>query len=146
MENIEAEKNFSINRTERDTWRVQIERLYKDIYQLYEKESLLIRTEIKEIFSEAKKGFSSLLVGGVMLIVGMLCLAATAIIVLNLFMSLWVSALTVTAILLVVGGVMVANAKKKFVAERLTPRQSIDTFGEIKTTFKERLNEFKYQH
>lgn len=146
MENINEESNFSIERNQRDSWKVMFDKLYTDIYKLYEKESLLIRTEMKEIASDAKKAASAMAIGGVFLFVGVFALVASAIILLSLVMPLWVSSLLVTAFLFVVGGVLVMSAKKKLSAEKLTPKQSIETFGEIKTTFKERINEFKYQH
>jgi hypothetical protein len=126
----------------RDSWKSSFEHLYHDMSRLMVRESELIRTEMGEKFDQIKKSVVPFILGGVMLGVGGLALVATAIIVFNYFMPLWLSAVIVTAVLFVVGGVMIASAKKKLEAQELKPRRSIETLGEIKTTFKERVNEF----
>lgn len=131
---------------QRESYRALGEHLYTDIRQLFERESLLIRTEVKEKMDEMKAAVGTMVVGGAFLFVGVFAVVATAIIALDIVLPLWASALIVTAVLLLVGAVMVMGAKKKLNAERLTPHQSLDTLGEIKTTFKERINEFKSTH
>ena len=139
------ERNFSVDHPmERDSWKVMFEHLYADMTRLFERESLLIRTEVKEKIMEAKVAATSLAIGGVMLFIGAFAAVATAIILLDQILPLWASALIVTAALMIIGYVMVTAALKKLEADRLTPRQSLETLGEIKTTFKERINEFKH--
>lgn len=130
----------------RDSYRAMAEHLYVDMAQLFQREGVLIRTEVKEKLDEMKAAVGSMVVGGAFLLVGVFAVVATAIIALDIVLPLWASALIVTAALLLVGGVMVAGAKKKLNADQLTPHQSLDTLGEIKTTFKERFNEFKSTH
>lgn len=131
----------------RESWSVMFEHLYADMTQLYERESLLIRTEVKEKIDEVKTVFSSMVIGGSFLFAGVFAAVSTAIIALDLVLPLWASALIVTILLFAIGGIMVLGAKKKLGANKLVPRKSIDTLGEIKTTFKERMNEFKsYKH
>ena len=148
--NREVNKTYDtkINPTfeERESWKTMMDHLYSDITVLYEREKLLIRSEMNDKVNEVKKAVGSLAVGGGMLVIGAFAIAATAIIVLDIFMPLWASALIVSAGLLIVGFVMVKGAQKKLAADRLKPRHSIETVGEIKTTFKERYNEFKQHH
>ncbi|HXH29837.1 MAG TPA: phage holin family protein [Bacteriovoracaceae bacterium] len=139
------DKNFTVDHPmERDSWKVMFEHLYADMTRLFERESLLIRTEVREKFMEAKVAVGSLAVGAMMLFIGAFAAAATAIILLDQFLPLWASALIVTAVLCIAGYVMVTGALKKLEGDRLTPRQSLETLGEITTTFKERINEFKH--
>lgn len=148
--NREVNKTYDtkINPTfeERESWKTMMDHLYSDITLLYEREKLLIRSEMNDKVNEVIKAVGSLAVGGGMLVIGAFAIAATAIIVLDIFMPLWASALIVSAGLLIVGFVMVKGAQKKLAADRLKPRHSIETVGEIKTTFKERYNEFKQHH
>ena len=130
----------------RESWKVVAEYLYSDMKSLLEKESALIRTEVNEKIVEAKKAVISMVLGGTILFVGIFSLTATAIIVLNRFMPLWGAAALVTVILLGVGFVMLNTAKQKLTADKITPNQSLETLREIKTTFKERINEFKQHH
>jgi hypothetical protein len=127
----------------REAWNVQLGHLYNDMASLFQKESLLLRTELTEKITEAKVAMTSLVIGLSFMTMGGFALVATAIIALNYVMPLWGAALLVTAVLLIVGGFMVMAAKKKLEMDKLTPRHSIDTFGEITSTFKERINEFK---
>lgn len=130
---------------ERESWKEMVQHLYADINTLWQKESLLVRTEISEKVSEAKVAASSMAIGGALLFVGLFSLVATATLLLNLLIPLWAASLIVTAALMIVGGVMLMGAKKKLEANKLKPTRSIETFGEIKNTFQERIHEFK-QH
>lgn len=127
----------------RDSWKMMAENLYHDMSGLWESQSMLIRTEMNEKLTEIKAASVSLGAGSVLMIAGAFSLVATAIISLNLFLPLWASAIIVTVLLFVVGGVLIAGAKKKLEVDKIKPTRSIDTFGEISTTLKERLYEFK---
>jgi uncharacterized integral membrane protein len=132
--------------TGRDSWKVMFDRLYVDMSRLMERERLLFKTEVKEKVSDLKNAIGSLVVAGSLLFVGVFALVATTIILLNLVMPLWASALIVTAILFIVGGILIGNAKKKLDADHLKPKQSIETFGEMTNTFKETINEYRQKH
>lgn len=133
----------SLNGQGRESWKSMGENLYRDMSLLWDRQSLLIRTEMNEKLSDMKTAVGSLVAGGAVLFVGVFALVATAIICLNLILPLWASAVIVTAVLLIAGGIMLGAAKKKLEADRLKPRHSIETLGEISTTLKERLYEFK---
>lgn len=128
---------------ERESWRDMFDHLYADLSHLYERQSLLIRQEVREKFDETKAAVISLAIGGSILLVGLFAAVATAIIALDVVMPLWASALIVTGVLLLVGGVMFVGAKKKLAGRNLVPHHSFETMGEIKSTFKERFNEYK---
>jgi undecaprenyl pyrophosphate phosphatase UppP len=126
------------------SWKVMIERVSNDMVLLWEKESLLIRSEMNEKFSEVKTAATSMAVGGALMFVGLISAVFAGIFILDVFMPLWLSAVLVTAVLFIVGGVMIGAAKKKLEAKKLKPRHSIETLGEIKTTLKERVHEFRH--
>ena len=132
----------SVNKTyERESVTTLIQNFYTDVSRLMSKEGELIRAELNEKITQVKVASGSLVVGGVLMFVGVFCLAATAIICLNLVAPLWLSALIVTAALLIVGGIMLAGAKKKLNAEDLKPVKSIGAIGEIRHSLQEKVNE-----
>ncbi len=135
--------NSSYDSAERESWKSMVQNLYSDINNLWQKESLLIRTELNEKVSDIKTAARSFAIGGSVLFGAMFALVATAIIGLDVFLPLWLSAVIVTAVMFIVGGVMLTGAKKKIEANRLKPTHSIETLSEIKNTFQERVHEFK---
>jgi len=131
---------------ERDSWGVMFEKLSTDMTNLWERQSLLISTEINEKVATAKAASVSMIVGGVMLLVGTLCLAAAAIIGLgDVLENDFLAAVIVTVALMLIGFVMVKGAQKKLAGRGLVPEQSIEALGQIKNTFQERIHEFKRQ-
>lgn len=129
---------------EEHRWRAMIDCVLKDMTTLWQRESLLIRSEINEKFTEAKNAIISLVVGGAFLFVGLMAAVSAAIYVLDVFVPLWLSAVIVTAVLFLLGWVMIGLARKKLVADRLRPRHSLETLGEIKSNLKERVHEFRH--
>lgn len=123
------------------SWKSSVTKFYTDVSSLIEREGQLIRTEIAEKSVEAKTAAVSLVSGGVVLFIGAMCLAATAIILCAYVMPLWLASVIVTAVFLVVGAVMLAAAKKKMTADNLVPRKSIDALTEIRYSIKEKVNE-----
>lgn len=133
--------DFSDTTYERENWKVMIQRVYGDLSRLMDKEGQLIRAEMNEKMTDVKTATVSLVTAGVLMFVGMLSLAATAIILLDQVVPLWASAVIVTAAFLIIGGVMLATAKKKLNGTNFRPYKSIAAFGEIRTSLKEKLNE-----
>ncbi|MFP5385533.1 MAG: phage holin family protein [Bacteriovoracia bacterium] len=127
--------------SERESWKHMVNRFYTDVTHLFEKEGELIRAELNEKASDIKTASASLISGGVVLFVGVLSLAATLTILLNLVTSLWVASLIVTVAFLLIGAGMLGAAKKKLEADKLKPRKSIEAFGEIRHSLKEKVNE-----
>jgi hypothetical protein len=110
---------------------------------LWDRQSQLIVTELDEKITTLKMASVSMVSGGVLMFVGAVCLAITAILGLSYFMEPWIAAALVTVVLFLVGIVMVKGAQKKLAGKGLVPEQSIEALGEIKNTFRERIYEFK---
>lgn len=130
----------------RDSWKHMFERLYGDMNHLFDRESSLVRTEISEKIHEVKAAGVSIIIGGCLLAVGMVTLAMTAIFLLARVLPIWSASALVTAVFLIVGYAMARLAINRLDAEKMKPRQSLETLGEIRTSFKERINEFKLHH
>lgn len=128
----------------RESWTAMAQNLYSDVQMLWDRQSMLVRTEMNEKLTEIKAASVSIGVGSVLLMAGLFSLVATAMICLSLVIPLWASAVIVTALCLIVGGVMVMGARKKLEADKIRPVHSIEAFGEISSTLKERLYEFKH--
>jgi hypothetical protein len=126
---------------DRDSWKFMLQRFYTDVSALFAKEGQLIRTEMSEKATQVKTGVISFAAAGVVLFIGALCFAATAMILLALIIPIWLSAVVVTAAFLVIGAVMLAAAKKKMDADNLVPRKSIDALSDIRYSLKEKVNE-----
>jgi ABC-type anion transport system duplicated permease subunit len=138
----DSNRSFDTNRSyERQSWKEMAQNLYTDVARLLEREGQLIRTEMNEKMTQAKAASIALVTSGVILFVGTLCLAATAIIVLDQFLPLWLAATIVTAVLLTIGAIMFAGAKKKLNADDLKPNKSIQAIGEIRHTLQEKVHE-----
>lgn len=125
----------------RDSWKDMVQNFYTDLSRLMDKESQLIRAEMNEKMTQVKVATSALVTSGVILFVGVLCAAATSIVVLDMFMERWIASGIVTVVLLAVGGIMFAGAKKKLNASDLRPSKSIEAFGEIRQTLQEKVHE-----
>ena len=127
----------------RESWPRMLENLYKDMGRLWEKERRVISTELSEKIADVKVASASMVLGGMFVFVGVVCAAATAIIILNQLTSLWLASLIVTVGFSAIGGLMVNSARKKFDAESLKPQHSIEAFSEIRETLQERIHELK---
>lgn len=126
---------------DRESWKSQIQRVYGDVARLMDKEGQLMRAELNEKILDIKTSAVSLIAGGVVLFVGVLSFAGTAVILLDLFAPLWLASVIVTAAFLMIGAVMLGTAKKKLNSHNLRPNKSIAAFGEIRTSLKEKVNE-----
>ena len=126
---------------ERDSWKNMANRIYTDVTRLFEKEGQLIRAELSEKVTDVKTGAVSLVTAGVVMFVGLISLAATATILLNMVTSLWLASVIVTAAFMIIGAILLGTAKKKLEADKLKPNKSIHAFGEIRHSLKEKVNE-----
>lgn len=133
--------NYESQNFDRESWKDMSQRLYTDVTNLFTREGQLIRAEMNEKVTEVKAGAISLIGGGVTLFVGLLCVAATAIILLDLVAPLWLAAVIVTVVFLVIGAIMLTAAKKKLAVDRIRPDKSIEAFGEIRHSLKEKVHE-----
>jgi undecaprenyl pyrophosphate phosphatase UppP len=126
---------------ERDTWKQMGTRFYTDVAELVDREGTLVRAELNEKATQVKGAAVSLVGGAICMNIGVHCLAATCIIMLAYAMPLWLSAVLVTAVFLIVGGIMLMAAKKKLNANDLKPTKSIEAFDHIRFSLKEKVNE-----
>mgnify|MGYP006189548951 CR=1 FL=1 len=136
-----VDNQYVSGNSDRESWKGMTNRIYTDVTHLMDKEGQLIRAELNEKVGEVKTGLVSLVSAGVMMFVGLISLAATATILLNMVTSLWLSTVIVTAAFLIVGAIMLGTAKKKLEGDKLKPRKSIEAFGEIRHSLKEKVNE-----
>jgi uncharacterized membrane protein YqjE len=128
---------------ERESWGNMVERLTTDMSMLWDRQSQMIVTELDEKITTLKTASVSMVSGGVLMFVGLVCLAVTCILALSNFMQPWIAAGLVTVVLFLVGIVMLKGGQKKLAGKGLVPEQSIEALGEIKNTFRERIYEFK---
>jgi hypothetical protein len=133
--------NFDNRNFDRESWKGMSQRLYSDVSNLFSREGELIRAEMSEKVVDVKAGAFSLVTGGVALFVGLLCVATTAIILLDMVAPLWLAAIIVTVVFLAIGAIMLSSAKKKLSADRIRPNKSIEAFGEIRHSLKEKVHE-----
>ena len=136
-----VDTNFEGRKIDHESWKDMSQRLYTDVTNLFTREGELIRAEMSEKVMDVKAGAISLVGGGVTLFVGLLCVAATAIILLDMVAPLWLAAVTVTVVLLAIGAIMLSAAKKKLAADRIRPTKSIEAFGDIRHSLKEKVHE-----
>lgn len=124
-----------------DSYKAMAQRLYTDVSHLFQKEGQLIRTELSEKSSQVKEGVISLVTAGVVMFVGLICVAATSMILLALVTELWLAAVIVTVAFLLIGAILLGAAKKKMEPEHLKPNKSIHAFEEIRHSLKEKVHE-----
>lgn len=125
----------------RETWPGMAQRIFADVSDLMTREGELVRTELTEKINQVKSGGYSLLVSGVLLLVGVLGVAATGIVMINLVAPLWLSALIITLAFLLVGGVIFAGAKRALKPSKLRPHKSLEALTEIRSALKEKVHE-----
>jgi uncharacterized membrane protein YqjE len=111
----------------------------------------LVRAEINlakaELRGELKKAQSAgtmVGVGGVMLLLGGIAFLALAVIVLDLFLALWLSALIVTAFFLIVGGALASSGLKRM-KQVHAPEKTIQTLNEDSQWASKTLSSMKSQ-
>lgn len=131
------------NEVHRQSIKEMGQNLYADLNQLWIRESQLVRTELNEKIGDVKAASSSLTIGGVLLFVGLLCLVATLIIAMDIYVQLWVASTVMTLIVLIFGGILFQSGKKKLEVSKLKPKHSIDALSDIKNTFQEKIHEFQ---
>jgi hypothetical protein len=91
---------------------------------LFRKELALARSEISEAAAEAKKGAISIASGGLVLFAGFIILLLAIVYALAQFMSFWLAALIVGAVVMVIGFIMVQGGKKKLEPVSFKPERT----------------------
>jgi uncharacterized membrane protein YqjE len=134
-------KSSTTTVSEHESWKNMAQRFYTDVSALIEREGQLIRAELSEKATQIKAASISLFVGATFVIAGLFCLAATAIIMLNLVTQLWIASVIVTVAFLLIGGILLIGAKNKLEADKLKPTKSIEAFSDIQNSLKEKVYE-----
>ena len=83
-----------------------IESLKPQLQELVDKQVELAKTELVPVARQAGIAAGLLAIGAVFMLVFLIFISLTGVYVLNLFLSLWLSALIVSGVLLLIGGIL----------------------------------------
>ncbi len=97
-----------------------IDALRPQLQELVNKQVELAKTEMAPVAKRAGLATGLLAAAGVFMFVFLIILSLTGVYILNVFLSLWVSALIVSVILLLVGGILAAAGAS--ILRRLDPK------------------------
>jgi uncharacterized integral membrane protein len=97
-----------------------IDALRPQLQELVNKQVELAKTEMAPVAKRAGLATGLLAAAGVFMFVFLIILSLTGVYILNVFLSLWVSALIVSVILLLVGGILAAAGAG--IVRRLDPK------------------------
>jgi uncharacterized integral membrane protein len=97
-----------------------IDALRPQLQELVDRQVELARTELVPVGRQAGIAVGLLMTGAVFLFVFLIFLALTGVYALNLFLPLWASALIVSGILLLIGGILAGTGAN--VLRRLDPK------------------------
>ena len=105
-----------------------IDALKPQLQELVDKQVELAKTELVPVARQAGIAAGLLAVGAVFMLVFLIFISLTGVYVLNLFLSLWLSALIVSGVLLLIGGILAGAGAN--ILRRLdpVPRRTIRTF------------------
>jgi uncharacterized membrane protein len=105
-----------------------IEALKPQLQELVDKQVELARTELVPVARQAGIATGLLVVGAVFMLVFLIFISLTGVYVLHLFLSLWLSALIVSGVLLLIGGILAGSGAN--ILRRLdpVPHRTIRTF------------------
>jgi hypothetical protein len=104
-----------------------IDALRPQLQELVNKQVELARTELVPVGRQAGIAVGLLVTGAVFLFVFLIFLALTGVYVLNLFLPLWASALIVSGILLLIGGVLAGTGANMLRRLDFKPHRTIRT-------------------
>lgn len=117
----------------------QIKYLLSDARLLARQELELARAEMGEKVTHAKRGAGFLAAAAGLVFAGVLGLCAAAMWLLAIWMPLWLSALIVSAIVLIAGGVLFTAGKKDVEPSNLTPDRTLGSLRRDQRLVKEHL-------
>ena len=83
-----------------------IESLKPQLQELVDKQVELAKTELVPVARQAGIAAGLLAIGAVFMLVFLIFISLTGVYVINLFLSLWLSALIVSGVLLLIGGIL----------------------------------------
>ena len=105
-----------------------MEALRPQLQELVDKQVELARTELVPVARQAGIATGLLVVGAVFMLVFLIFISLSGVYVLHLFLSLWLSALIVSGVLLLIGGILAGSGAN--ILRRLdpVPHRTIRTF------------------
>lgn len=124
-----SEMNMQPGKTEKSLGEL-IGDLTREITTLVKQEMTLLKTEMSHKAARAGKDVGMLVGGGAVFYAGVLTLVAAIVLVLDLFMPLWLSALLVGLVVAGAGGYLVKQGLDALKSEDLAPRQTLETLKE----------------
>jgi hypothetical protein len=106
-------------------------RLGNELGTLIRQEMRLAQTEMSQKATSYGRGAAMLAVGGVVLYAGLLALLATVVIILAAAgLPWWLSALIVSVVVLIAGGVLVQQGLERLRRTSLTPKHTVESIKE----------------
>jgi hypothetical protein len=114
--------------------------LIREVSTLARQEVQLAKADLRQSATEAGRGIASLLIGGFVAYAGLLVLLAAIVLGLYEFgLDLWLSALIVSVVVLIIGAILIAQARRKLQASNLAPRATVTSLKEDGEWVKEQI-------
>jgi hypothetical protein len=113
--------------------------LVNEIGLLMRHEMALLRTELGETVSRAGRGAAVMAAGGICALGGFLVLLAAAVLGLATVLPPWLSAVIVGAVFVGLGAALLLFGRRRFTAEALAPRRTLNALREDQAWLKERV-------
>ena len=113
--------------------------LTQETASLFRQEIRLARAELTDKAHQAGRGAAEIAAGAVILLVALGALAAAAILGLALVVEPWLAALIVGAVLVLVGGIVVASGLSNLRTGNLAPHRTMGTLRDNTRWAKEQL-------
>lgn len=113
--------------------------LTRETASLLRQEIRLARAELSDKAHQAGRGAAEIAIGGLLLFVALLALAAAAVLGLMLVVQPWAAALIVAAVVALVGGVVLAQGLAAVRTGNLAPKRTMDSLRDNTRWAKEQL-------
>jgi uncharacterized membrane protein YqjE len=126
--------------TDQRSVRDLLSELVSEIQTLLRQEIALTKAEMSRKIKAYSKDVALLVAGATIGFVGFQALVATTIILLDLFLPLWLSALIVTALLLIGAYVLVRRGMDDMQQRSITPEQTVESLKEDKEWLQEEMS------
>lgn len=117
---------------------VLLRELAHEVPSLVTKEIALAKSEARESMRATRAGVAAVATGGAVAMSGLIALVFAAVFALSEVIAPWAAALTVGAVVMLVGYVMVQAGKKKFAAESLRPERTMHSLNKDKNAIRGR--------
>lgn len=113
--------------------------LTRETTSLFRQEIRLARAELSDKARQAGRGAAEVAIGGLLVFVALLALAATAVLGLTIWVAPWLAALIVAVVVAVVGIVVLAKGLANVRSGNLAPKRTMDSLRDNTRWAKEQL-------